>query len=619
MYRWISHTTTILFILIYLPIYGKSPPPNRAIQVYSDTVITRINYRERVEKADALYDTLQNKKGKFSQLLYRSFVRSRDQSDEGLPMVDFKVNRGYFEYFKGRVITDIRVVQANVFSPRESSEKVSKVQQFIDKLHLRTKAEQLEQNFMFEVGDTINPYAMGINEEYLRSLPYLSTAYFVITNDPNNKNGVVVNVFARDNWSISADVMLSDDENYLSVFDRNFLGSADELRITARCEEPVINPSVEVEYQVRNLLGSFVDLDIRLGAGAVANIGAFKAERRFLLPSDHGFGVNVSSSKQLEYLPIMDTAYYIGRFQVEAWYGKSWCLEWRKGTSIYLTGGYTDQSFYSTPQVTAHTNPLYQNNETALIGFGYARKNYFQGNMVYGYGRTEDIPYGFRAEIIGGVQWNEWLGRRPYFGARGYWGDLTKIGYLEVGLEAGSFFTDNWTAQQGSFIGRVRYFSPLIPLKSSYIRQFVNIHSSIGLNRLAGEREALRYERWSGIRGLRHYNDDLMGYNRLTISGETVFFTPIFLYHFRFAFFAFGDIGWLGDHYNPFKNRFTGACGIGVRVKNERLIFNNIQIRLGYAFNRPDGIGYSYFSVSNEQTFIEPNFSAGKPEIIGYK
>lgn len=555
-------------------------------------------------------------KGKFAKFIYNTLVHE-DASDEGAAVIDFKVNRGYFEYFRGKTITSIRVIHANVFAPVDPDAKESKAQAFIDKLHIKTNRSQLLENLMFHVGDTINPYALGINEEMIRNLPYLSNAYFLLMSDPNNPNGVIVNLFARDSWTISADLSLSESNSYFSLFDRNFLGLGDELRLTVTCEEPIVNPGFEMQYTLRNLMGSFMDLNVWLGTGSMTNIAGFSAQRPFILPNDRAWGVSAISRKQYQWMPFSDTAYYVGRTSLDAWYGKSWCLEWRKGTSLYLTAGYNSESFFSPPPISEVLNPLYHNRDLLLVGFGYSRKNYFQSNMVYGYGRTEDIAYGFKNEIVGGIEWSEQLGQRYYLGLSGKWGDQTRIGYLEAGVSAGTFFTKNGAMQQSNINGYVRYFSPLIATRRSYLRQFVTLESSMGFNRLEGEHEALKYERWAGIRGLGS-NMHVKGYNRLTLSAETVYFAPIYLYHFRFAFFGFGDIGWLGDNANHFKNPFTGAIGLGVRIKNERLIFNNIQIRVGYAFNRPTDVGYSYFGVSNEQTVSDANFSPKRPTTVPY-
>lgn len=620
----------LLFYGLSTVSYGQAPPPiaelspsaNYDDQMHSDTSIVLINYREQSEKSDAFYDTLRLKRYKnpLTRFLFRSLIRSRNNSDEGPPMLDFKRNRTYFEHFEGKRITAVHITQANVFSPRDSSEKVSRAQRLIDKLHVRTKRKQLVQNLLFHVGDTINPYVMGINEELLRSLPNLSTAYFVVLPDAHDSTGVTVNIFARDNWSISADVRSGSIENCLSVFDRNFLGTGDELKLILTSEKGLSKLGTEVNYTARNLLGHFTDVTVKMGVGANHNTGAFTVDRPFILPSDWAYGFNIGRTYMREKMDLTDTSYYVNRFQVNGWIGKSWCLDWRNGTGIYLAASLGKEQYNARPPVSETINPYYHDSELLLFSLGIARRNYFQGNMIYGYGRTEDIPYGFRMELLGGRQWEERLGPRDYWGIRGYWGNLIGDHYLQVGAALGSFFTPDYTPQQAVITGQVRYFTPLIRARTSYIRQFGSLTATMGFNRLKGEREALRYEKQQGmgIRGLSS-NYKLAGYNRMTFSSETVVFTPLFLYHFRFAFFLFGDMGWLGYNNNIFRNRFTGAIGAGVRIKNERLIFNNIEIRFGFAFNRPPEVGYNYFSVSNEQDFKEANFAAGQPQIVRYR
>lgn len=601
---------------------GPTLSDNYGDQIHSDTLVQPINYRERSARSDSLYDTILHRKYRnpITRFLVRSLVRSRNTSDEGPPAVDFKHNRDYFERYAGRRITAIHITRANVFAPRDSTEKVGWVQRFIDKLHIPTQERQLAQNLLFRTGDTINPYVMGINEELLRSLPYLATAYFVVLPNATDSSGVTVYLFARDNWSISGDLRIGSTETEASLFDRNFLGTGDELRFILTGERTFRHIATEVNYSAQNLMGSFTDLTIRLGVGSHRNIGQFSLDHPFLLPTDWAYGANVERVYQNEGMTLVDTSYYVNRFRLDGWLGKSWCLNWHNGTSVYVAASATKEQYNSRPPVTETLNPFYHNSSQMLFSVGLVRRNYFQGNMIYGYGRTEDIPYGFRFELVGGRQWAEKLGNRDYWGVRAYWGNLLGDHYLEGGAAAGSYFTSHYTPQQSTVIGHIRYFTPLMRIRTSYIRQFAEISATMGFNRLEGEREALRYEQQygTGIRGLAA-NYWMAGYNRLTMSSETVFFTPLFLYHFRFAFFVFGDVGWLGYNNNLFRNRFTGAIGAGIRIKNERLIFSNIQIRLGYAFNRPPEVGYSYFSISNEQNFQDFNFAPGQPQVIPYR
>lgn len=592
-------------------------------QLHDEDVVVPFNYRDRErerlqdEKSDAFYDSLRQRyKNPITRFLMRALVRSRDASDEGAPMTDFKKNRRYFELFQGKRITHIRILQANVFSPRDSSQHLSWGQNFIDKIHIRTKEKQLRQNLLFREGDAINPYLMGVNEELLRKQPYFSTAYFVVLPDKVDTTGVIVQVFARDNWSISGDVGWGDRKR-IAIFDRNFLGTGDEIRLSYTCDKLFKNSGGEIEYTVRNMLGTFARIHTRLGVGRGQNVAMINAERPVILPNDHAWGFTAGHVYAREDLKLRDTSYYVDRFNMGLWYLKSWALSWRRGTSIYLAGSISKQSFNERPEVGDRLNPYYHGYRNMMFSFGMAQRNYFQGNMIYGYGRTEDIPYGFKTELLFGREWGEYLGARTYVGFRGIWGNLIKDHYLELGFNAGTYLHDDHL-QQSVLTTHLKYFTPLLRIRSSYLRQFGVISVGKGFHRLEGEREALRYEKEHGIRGLKD-NEWLYGYNRFVASSETVLFTPIFLYHFRFAFYLYGDVGWIGNDPNLFQNKFTGSVGLGVRIKNERLIFRNIQLRFGIAFNRPDGIGYSHFEISSEQDYEDFNLTPGRPEMIKYE
>ena len=74
----------------------------------------------------------------------------------------------------------------------------------------------------------------------------------------------------------------------------------------------------------------------------------------------------------------------------------------------------------------------------------------------------------------------------------------------------------------------------------------------------------------------------------MILNTETVLFTPYQPLGFRIALFGFADFGLLGYSPNIFKNEFYTSFGIGIRLRNERLVFNTIQIRLGLALGKPD-------------------------------
>ena len=587
-------------------------------RIFSDTLLVGQHYTDRYEQSEKFYDTLHNGRTKFGRFLASLLITSssRNSSDDAPPMNAFELSRHYFNNFEGLTIDHIEVVQANVFS-RDREEQTDKFGRFIDGLHVLTKKNVLRRNLMFAVGDTINAYTFSVNEQLLRDLPYVATAYIVVNRSPRNPNGVIVSVFVRDSWTISADFRWNSGD-FFDLFDRNFLGTGDELRLRYYFPRGTQADGFEAQYWFNNLFGTFANVMLAAGVGRTNNTLRIEASRPFLLPSDHIWGFRAGYEQVNRGMTTYDTVVPIRRVDYAVWYGRSWSLDRKQGTAFYtmLSSSYV-RFAQRPPVVDASTNPFYLNRWTTLLSVGFSRQNYFQGNMIYGYGRTEDVPFGFKFEAVGGVEWNEALGNRAYAGLNALWGDLLGSSYLSVGAHLGSYWGRERSWEQGVLNLEGRFFSPLFRLGEIYVRQFFNATATWGYDRLQGERERISYESLSTLRGM-NVPYWRRGITRASIGGETVFFTPIFLYHFRFAFYLWGDVGVLGNSKAMFKNPLAAVVGVGVRIKNERLIFNNIQIRLGVALKQPDDYTFNWFDLSNEEEWRGETFRPTVPWVINY-
>lgn len=586
-------------------------------KIYSDTLLLPQNYGKHQPQSDKFYDTLYNNKSWFMRLVAPLLITSpRNASDEASPNPVLEMSRHYFREYSGCTITNIHIVQANVFT-RDTSLHISGFEKFVDHLHIQTSEKVLRRNLLFRVGDTISPYKMSINEELLRSLPYLASSYIIVRRSPLNPREVSVSIFARDNWSISVDGHWGS-ESYGDLYDRNFLGTGDELRLRYYVPRNGQGHGFEGQYRFNNLFGTFMNVNLIAGVGSTNNTARMEASRPFILPSDHIWGFTAGYRQHNQSMHSMDSTMNIKYADYGLWYGYSWTLDPYQGTAVYgmVSSSYLDHQ--KRPDISTFLNPYYQDRFNVTASFGFSRQNYFQGNMIYGYGRTEDIPFGFKFEATGGYEWTEGAGRRAYGGLTALWGDMLGTTYLNLGVQLGSYWTRERKWEQSMIDVSARFFSPLFKLGDIYVRQFVNASATWGLGRFVGEKESISYTQQADMRGVGvPYN--ARGYNRATINAETVFFTPLFFYHFRFAFYLWGDVGVLG--YDPaiFKNKLSSVVGIGVRVKNERLIFNNIQLRLGFILRQPDLYSFEMFSISNEQTFQPSNFHPTVPRPIIYQ
>ena len=75
----------------------------------------------------------------------------------------------------------------------------------------------------------------------------------------------------------------------------------------------------------------------------------------------------------------------------------------------------------------------------------------------------------------------------------------------------------------------------------------------------------------------------------------------------------------IGYSPNIFKNDFFTSLGLGVRLRNERLVFNTIQIRLGIAFGKNGLVESEYFRLSNSTRMEQYRYRPTRPEIVEFK
>jgi hypothetical protein len=75
----------------------------------------------------------------------------------------------------------------------------------------------------------------------------------------------------------------------------------------------------------------------------------------------------------------------------------------------------------------------------------------------------------------------------------------------------------------------------------------------------------------------------LKGDKRLFLNNEFVYYSPHYLYGFRFVYYAFADAAIINHSKGAlFDNPMYLSAGIGLRLRNERLVFNTIQLQFNF-------------------------------------
>jgi hemolysin activation/secretion protein len=251
-----------------------------------------------------------------------------------------------------------------------------------------------------------------------------------------------------------------------------------------------------------------------------------------------------------------------------------------------------------------------------LSSFSVSSQAFFKSKLIFDFGRTEDIPFGMRITLTMGPEINE-FNSRLYTGlslSQGRY--IGKFGYLYTRIEGGGFLRDDLYFEQGVINTEINYFSPLIIINRFKFRHFVNARYVRGIRRF--EDEFIGINDLEGIRGFR--SSLPLGQQKTILNYEINAFTPYYLYGFRFVIFGFADAGIVGPEYKKWHDgEFFSGLGVGVRIRNERLVFETITLRLGYYANHPERSFPLFLDIYGEQRLNPDNFFVTKPDIIGFE
>jgi hypothetical protein len=601
-------------ILLYLTIV----PLLAFAQVTDMLPADSVTFQERYKRSNEFFDGLQKRSqsSKISHFIVNSLIVDNDWTGKEARKASRKLvdESAYFSKFEGKEIVNIYIFPYNVFGDSATYT----ASRLINAIHVKTKYYVVQENLLFEVGDKVNAKTMILNEEHLRGLNYISDAYIIIQPHENSEDQVDVFIYSRDKWSINVDVdMPFSDIFRTKAYDNNFLGLGHEITLGTylHISKPFFKGHI-VGYQVDNIAGSF--FSVRGLSQRIDNeyLHEVEVKKKFIKPSDYMAGMLFNYERKDENQLLTDTTLLVKRRLFDIWAGGALKLTYYR-SSLFLTFRLSNLYYDEIGiKVTNNLNPYYRGGTTFLIAGGMFSESFYRGTNIYSFSVSEDIPYGYKAEFIGGYSCDEFADRY-YFATKWSAGQGINIGYLRGSVEYGSFFTRDFIPEQTSLFVDLGYFTNLYDAGDGYLRYFLHLSYVAGFNRLTGEREQVTFRGQYELRTL-----DLPhigGLNRFEINMEAVYFSPFYFYNFRFAPYAFCDMGWLGDDRNVFSNDFYTTTGMGLRIKNDRLIFASIQLQLGYTLVNPMHGKNKWIRLGSEHRISTPLFIPGPPTVVEYK
>ena len=524
--------------------------------------------------------------------------------------------------YKGKKIRKIEVQRLNVFgvsitNPTTTDSK--KIDNLLNKTHVNTNERIIRKNLLFSVGDNISPLLLSDNERLLRQLPFIDDARIIVV--PVSDEEVDIVVLTKDVYSLGASYSYQGlKKGSLSVFEKNIMGFGHELGVDIPYDIKLPKRSgFGIHYTIDNVLKSFINLNLFYLDGLQEKNFGFNLNRSFVsATTKYAGGISVKQRYTTEDLDTLPVPEPLKCNLQDYWLSRSFLINSEGVSRIIIGGRYMNNNIYDRPFILPDSYYYLTKYRIYLGSITYSVQKYYKTNLIYSYGRTEDIPTGGLLRFTMGREFNEFNAyrERTYLGTEVAFGESAKnIGYFYTSAGLATFI-DGKQSRQGLLSVKMNYFSNLISAGTSKVRNFVSFDYTRGIDR--NNDEFLVFDNRNGFSGIK--NDSIRGKQRLDVSLESVLFSPLNIYGFRFAFFGFADISFLSGSNQVFGNGYNlSGIGIGFRIRNDNLIFNTFQLRLGFFPNPPMYSNINHIIISGEQLLKPSNFEPVPPSVLPYK
>lgn len=486
---------------------------------------------------------------------------------------------------------------------------------------MNTVKSKLGMQLLFKVGETLNPLLLAENEKLMRDLSYLEDVTFLVQTDNQNPDEVKIVVISKDKFEYAASVSLNSDDSDMEIVNENMFGLGHRLNI-GMAQKNAYFPQMGIyfSYRVNNILGKFINSTIGYSDTYKRKGWNFSLEKEFLTSLEENAG-GFSFEKVSKYNHIapdhpieLDTT--LAYLSSDMWFIHAFTNPVNPQNKTLLSFRYFHQNFNLNSKQNFGQSQFLRDHDLFLGGISFTKRNLYKNNQIYGYGVTEDIPYGHYYELTAALDRSQ-FGIWPYLGLSLSNAFIDHGGRYYNGRLAIDGFLDNGIVKQGSILLSGNFFSNKFFAFGDPCREFIKVEFLGGINRF--NEEYLTINGKFGIRDF--YSSNLKGTKRLKFNFETVRYLKWNFYNFRFTNYLFTDFAFLSNSMNSiFRQDFYAGIGAGLRIFNESLVFKIVDIRFTwFPVSPPDGISPFGTNLQGLTKSRFEDFLGRKPEGVRYQ
>ena len=531
------------------------------------------------------------------KLALGAITKSQADSAANALVLNSKSETPFLPY-QGKIIRHIFVKQygfERAFTDTAKKLNRNTGDKILNSLHRNTREWVVRNNLFIAENSVLNPYKVADNERYLRSLEYIQDARILILPIPDCPDSVDLNIITKDLFSISGainNLSLINTSAYIS--DANILGMGQKAQFTGSMitnNNPMYG--YQASYTKNNFAGSFINaslyystIDNDLNSGLQDEHARYITLQRPLYSQYSHFAgaFTLGDFQSFNTYKLADSLFYGYHYtRADAWIGYNLGIQKLGLNSArdrrFISLRYFKYNFIQTPVQVGNSYDFKFNNREAILGqFTFFKQDFYKTNYIYGFGTTEDVPYGYNIALTAG--WYRQLNlSRPYVGVNANWYQVTdKKDFLQYFIRSGAFYNGGQIQDASILLGSSLY-SRLFLLNNLKIRQYLNVSYTRQFNRIGID--PLRID---NIFGIRYFtSDSVLGNQRISLHTETLFFLKYKILGFKFSPFPFADFSLITPEQQPFsKSDLFYSLGGGIRTRNESFVFGTIELLLAY-------------------------------------
>jgi hypothetical protein len=549
------------------------------------------------QKSDSSGNKAAKKHNAFLQFLKNAITRKNADTSAQTGVLVIK-NEAQFLPYEGKGIRHILVRKFGFEKTFADTTKEIDYfgKDFVTHLHTNTKDWVIRNNLFLKEKTALNANLVADNERHLRSLNYIYDARILVSPVAGEPDSIDLVVITKDFLTIIAALNdVSANRFKAKIGEANLIGTGQKIQFTTLIEKSR-SPhfGYEILYRNNSIARTFIN----------ATVGYSKINRNLNdgIPDEHTWHIEIERPLVSQYLHVAgaimfahnrtynyylrpDSLFYNYHYNMfDVWMGYN--LGIRKFPFLksvvnreFISIRYLQNKFIQVPYpIDGKFDFRFNDREAILAQFTFFRQDFYKTNYIFGFGITEDVPYGYNIAFTAG--WYKQLQlERPYAGFDANRYTITNKGHvMQCFLRAGTFLNKGKFQDAAVLIG-ASTFSRIFNYENFRMRQYLRLSYTKQFNRIGLDPLGI-----NNVFGLRYMSlDSASGNQRSSLHTETIFFLKYKLFGFKFAPFASADIAYFTpEQKNSSNSGFYFGLGGGMRTRNENILFGTIELRFMY-------------------------------------